>query len=206
MTQVLKFPWNAPTRMYTRSLYGKKGKLVLPNLPSGFDMGRNSYVNDGAEVRCFRKIHMVRVGAYSSLGRCTFLVDGDHNIKFASTFPFREFGLCSLAPDNANHKSVPLVENDVWIADGATIMGGVTIGNGAVIAANSVVTKDVPPYAMAAGNPACIVKYRFDDDTIARFMKVQWWDMPDVFVFNELAPLLDQPDEFLKRAERGYNV
>lgn len=62
-----------------------------------------------------------------------------------------------------------MIENDVWIGHGATIMGGVIIHNGAVVGANAVVTKDVSPYAIVAGNPARVIKYRFDDEIIKNF-------------------------------------
>lgn len=69
-----------------------------------------------------------------------------------------------------------IIQNDCWIGHGATIMDGVTIHNGAVVGTNAVVTKDVPPYAIVAGNPARIVKHRFDGDTIDKLQKIAWWD------------------------------
>lgn len=71
--------------------------------------------------------------------------------------------------------SPPIIENDVWIGINASIMPGVTIGTGAVVAACAVVTKDVPPYAIVGGNPAKIIKYRFPDEIIKRLLDSQWW-------------------------------
>ena len=199
---MLKYPWNAPIRSYTRRLRGKSDKLVLPRWPYKLELGRNSYANDDIDVQCFRSSSTIRVGKYSSIGKCTFVVDGDHAMKFASTFPFNEFGLCPKAPENKQIKDVPKVGNDVWIADGAVIHGGVTVHDGAVVAGNAVVAmKHVPPYAVVAGNPARVVKYRFDSSFIDRFIAVRWWDMPDDFVFTQLAPLLEDPNEFLLNAE-----
>lgn len=69
-----------------------------------------------------------------------------------------------------------LIQNDVWIGRGSTIMGGITIHNGAVIAANSVVTKDVEPYSIVGGNPAKLIKYRFDSEIIEKLLSIQWWN------------------------------
>lgn len=70
------------------------------------------------------------------------------------------------------------IGNDVFIGSGSTILGGLTIGDGAIIAAGSMVVKDVPPYAIVGGVPARILKYRFDDEIIKRLIKLKWWNMP----------------------------
>lgn len=71
-----------------------------------------------------------------------------------------------------------MIGNDVWIGYDALIMPGVKVGNGAIIAARSVVTGDVPDYAIVGGNPARVIRYRFDDDTITRLGALAWWDWP----------------------------
>ena len=86
-------------------------------------------------------------------------------------FPERESKL--------RRKGQILIQNDVWIGRGATIMGGVTIHNGAVVAANSVVTKDVEPYSIVGGNPARHIKYRFDKEIIDKMISIQWWYWDD---------------------------
>lgn len=68
------------------------------------------------------------------------------------------------------------IGNDVWIGEGALILSGVTIGDGAVIGARSVVSKDIPPYAIAAGNPCRILKYRFPEEKISELLKIKWWN------------------------------
>ena len=79
-----------------------------------------------------------------------------------------------------NKKTLDItIENDVWIGRGATILPGVNIGNGAVIGAMSVVAKNVPPYAIAVGNPCKIIKYRFTADQIAKLLLIQWWLFDD---------------------------
>ena len=68
------------------------------------------------------------------------------------------------------------IENDVWIGANSTIMSGIKIGNGAIVAAGSTVTKDVPSYAIVAGNPAKVVKYRFTEEQIEKLLSIAWWD------------------------------
>jgi len=108
---------------------------------------------------------------------------GNHEVKPISTFPFAIFGngwekindgieLRGKYP----FKGDTIIGNDVWIGYEATIMPGVKIGNGAIIATKSVVTKDVPDYAIVGGNPAQIIRMRFDDVTITRLLKIAWWD------------------------------
>ena len=78
--------------------------------------------------------------------------------------------------NKASKKPLPVIGNDVWIGFGAVILNGVSIGDGAVVAAGAVVTKDVPPYAVVGGNPAKIIKYRFDEKTINKLLELKWWE------------------------------
>ena len=99
---------------------------------------------------------------------------------------------------------MPMIGDDVWIAHDVFIKRGVTIGTGAVIGARSIVTKDVPPYAIVAGSPAIIKKYRFDEKTIKRLLASKWWD----YAFTDFRGLNTlNPNEFLdgfeKRVDQG---
>lgn len=104
----------------------------------------------------------------------------NHKISGFSTYPFYIFG-------NGQEKATPLekelpfkgdtiVGNDVWIGYESTIMPGVKIGDGAIIAAKSVVINDIPPYAVVGGNPAKVIKQRFDNETIKELLEIAWWD------------------------------
>jgi acetyltransferase-like isoleucine patch superfamily enzyme len=83
-----------------------------------------------------------------------------------------------------------VIGNDVWLGDRCTILSGVSIGNGAVVAANATVTKDVPPYAVVAGNPARIVKMRFDEAEIAKLQALRWWDWDEQRIRERVQTLL----------------
>lgn len=122
----------------------------------------------------------------------------NHRTSSASTYPFAVFGgewERVVPPHMAQlpRKGDLVVGNDVWIGRECLIMPGVKIGNGAIIASRSVVTKDVEPYTVVGGNPARVLKKRFDDELIALLEAVQWWDFaPEALV--EILPVLCDPD------------
>ncbi|MCI4668891.1 MAG: CatB-related O-acetyltransferase [Bacteroidia bacterium] len=109
-----------------------------------------------------------------------FIMNGaNHLTEAMSTYPFAIFG--NGWEDAMKGKSYPnkgdlIIGNDVWIGYNATIMAGIKIGDGAIIATNATVTKDVEPYTIVGGNPAKEIRKRFSEDTIERLMKLQWWN------------------------------
>lgn len=129
----------------------------------------------------FSKVKLV-IGKFCAIAAETkFIMTGDHKLDAISTYPFPIFGHgWEKAFDifNLPVKGDILVGHDVWFGYNCLIMNGVTIGNGAIIATGSVVAKDVPAYSIVAGNPAKVVKTRFDDATIQRLEKIAWWDWP----------------------------
>ena len=104
----------------------------------------------------------------------------NHQMDGFSTFPFAIFGepWSSSYTPNWPKKGDTIIGDDVWLGHEALIMPAVTIGDGAIIASRSVVTKNVPPYAIVAGNPAKVIRMRFDDKTIASLLNIQWWHWP----------------------------
>ena len=115
----------------------------------------------------------VVIGNYCSIGPdCVFMTGGEHRYDGLSTYPFRvKLGLC----ENESITRGPIVlEDDVWLGLRVTVMSGVTIGRGAVVAAGAVVTKDVPPYAIVGGVPAKVIKYRFPPEVIAEAEKLDF--------------------------------
>lgn len=146
------------------------------------------------------------VGSYTSIasGVKVFL-GGEHRMDWVTTFPFNV--LWESARDHEGHpktKGNVLIGNDVWIGTEALITSGVTIGDGAVIGARAVVTHDVPPYAVVAGNPARILKFRFDEVTITRLLTLKWWTWPQPKIEKAMLKMLSQEITlFLTKAERG---
>lgn len=116
----------------------------------------------------------LRIGHFCSIADgVTFIVAADHPTDLVSTFPFQV--MCTgTQVSEAVSKGDIIVEDDVWIGYGATILSGVHIGQGAVVAAGSVVTKDVPPYAIVGGVPAKVIKYRFPPELIEQLLKVDY--------------------------------
>jgi virginiamycin A acetyltransferase len=127
----------------------------------------------------FSKVKLV-LGKFCAIAAETrFIMTGDHKLDAISTYPFPIFQQGwekAFSFDDVKPKGDIIVGNDVWFGYGCLIKGGVTIGDGAIIAAGAVVVKDVPPYSIVAGNPAKVVKKRFDDATIDRLLQIAWWD------------------------------
>ena len=126
-----------------------------------------------------------------------FVMNGaNHQMNAVSTYPFYIFGSWDqFAPSKEDLplKGDTVVGNDVWIGQNSTILPGVHIGDGAIIGLNSVVTRDVPPYTIVAGNPAKTVRKRFDDELIDLLLKLKWWDK-SIEEINALIPLLSCSD------------
>ena len=143
-------------------------------------MGRGSY--GGPQILTFPgDTASVRVGQFSSIGMDVVLMDGgNHRSDWVTTYPLRSMLRLPGAFEDGHPKSKGdiAIGNDVWIGRGARVLSGVTIGDGAVVAGYSVVTKDVRPYAVVAGNPAREVRRRFDDDQVEALLEIAWWDWP----------------------------
>ena len=91
-----------------------------------------------------------------------------------------------------------IIGHDVWIGENAIIMDGITVGTGAIIAASSVVTKNIEPYAIVAGVPAKVLKFRFTEDQISDLLESEWWDLPNNWL-KDNHKLMSSPNEFIKK-------
>lgn len=133
-----------------------------------------------------------------------FVMNGaNHQMNAVSTFPFYTLEGWNMKPPAAGDmpfKGDTVIGNDVWIGQNATILPGVHIGDGAIIGANSVVGSNVEPYAVVVGNPAEVIRYRFDKDLTELLLKFKWWDKP-VEEINELIPILTSSDLDKVKAE-----
>ncbi|MBQ4832392.1 Vat family streptogramin A O-acetyltransferase [Pseudoalteromonas sp. MMG010] len=124
------------------------------------------------------------IGKFCAIAKnVTFIMNGaNHANSGFTTYPFYIFGngweKAAPAANTLPFKGNTEIGNDVWIGYDATIMPGIKIGHGAIIASKSVVTKDVPSYSVVGGNPAKVIKMRFDQATIADLESIAWWDWP----------------------------
>lgn len=153
-------------------------------------VGDYTYYDDFENVENFEKnvkYHFDFVGDKLTIGKfcmiasdVTFIMNGANHLTDAiSTYPFAIFGEgWQKAMDGRKYprKGDILVGNDVWIGYNATIMAGVTIGDGAIIATNATVVKDVAPYSIVGGNPAKEIRRRFPEEVIAKLLELRWWD------------------------------
>ena len=139
-----------------------------------------------------------------------FIMNGaNHQMNAVSSFPFYIFASWKQEAPPLSHlpcKGDTIIGNDVWIGENSTILPGVQIGNGAIIGMNSVVGSDVPAYAVIVGNPARIIRKRFDTEMIELLEKFAWWDK-EIDEINALIPLLTSPDlEWVKNSIRSLLV
>lgn len=123
----------------------------------------------------------LKIGDYCSIANnVRIYLGGMHRADWVTTYPFPMFEeRAAHIPDAAVTKGDVNIGNDVWLCANSIILSGVTIGDGAVVANSAVVTKDVPPYAIVAGNPAKVVKWRFDAEVRDSLLAAGWWDWPE---------------------------
>ena len=148
----------------------------------------------------------LEIGNYSSIGPdVEVFLAADHRADWVTTYPFTAFHAGARGvPGSPSAKGGVVIGSDVWIGAGVAILSGVTVGNGAVVGARAVVTKDVPPFGVVVGNPARVVKHRFDEATVVRLMAAAWWSWPREQV-DATVPLLASGNigAFLAAAEAG---
>jgi len=164
----------------SRWLRDKKIFRGRHRLPEHVRVGRYSHnLSSNSFLYCTEK-SPVDIGSFCAIAPgVLFICQADHPTGTASNFGLQNQILMTKTIEQYLQTKGPIVVgNDVWIGARAIILSGVTIGNGAVVAAGSVVTKDVPPYAIAAGNPARPISYRFSVETIEAMQRIRWWDWP----------------------------
>lgn len=141
-----------------------------------FDPGMvevGDYTYGGLKVLTYNRTNRLKIGRFCSIAReVMFVLSADHYLNHISTYPYNTWILHD--PMEGVSKGDILVDDEVWIGFRSTILSGVHIGQGAVIAAGSVVTKDVPPYAVVAGVPAKVIKYRFPVDVINELIELDY--------------------------------
>lgn len=164
-------------------------------------LGRFSY----GSIKVIGQRCHVYVGDFCSIADCVKVITLGHNPNSISTFPFNKKNW-ELAFGSKAHPVVygnVHIGSDVWIGYNTTIMGGVTIGDGAVIAAESMVTKDISPYSIVAGNPAVPIRPRFDYPVVQKLLKIKWWEWTEEKIVDNAHLLCSENiNEFIMLHER----
>src|SRR5690554_3333590 len=177
-----KFPMEGQQRIcFLKNIISRPNILV----------GDYTYYDDPEDVYNFErnvKYHFEFIGDKLIIGKfcmiaagTTFIMNGgNHEMKGLTTYPFSIFGngweRVMPAEDELVVKGDTVIGNDVWIGSNATIMPGIHVGDGAIIATNATVTRDVEPYAIVGGNPATLIKKRFTEEKIKELLEMQWWN------------------------------
>lgn len=144
----------------------------------------------------------LKIGKFCSIAaRVTIMLGGEHNTDWVTTYPFNPiFPQANAYTGHPKTKGNVTIGHDVWLGIDSMVMSGVSIGNGAAIAARSTVTKDVPPYAIVGGNPAKVIRYRFPASIIADLERIAWWNWPLPQVLSALPFLLsNQIEPFIQK-------
>lgn len=162
-------------------------------ISKGCDIRKNVEIGEHSYVNCNTNIMSGKIGKYCSIGYGVDIGMFEHPINMVSTST-------EIYKNSSNWnelKSPPIIGNDVWIGSKATILQDVNIGNGAIVAAGAVVTKDVPPYSIVAGVPAKVIKYRFDEETREKINQMEWWNKDEKWI-EENKKLFEDPIKFLE--------
>ena len=173
----------------------RKGKVGNSNI----EIGRYTYGHESMVVGQWCEGASLQIGSFCSIANgLTVFLGGNHRVDWITTFPFGhifqdELGGAEIVGHPQSNGDI-IIGNDVWIGSNVTIMSGLKIGDGAVIAANSTVVKDIASYEIWGGNPAKKLKTRFSEEVINSLKQLKWWEWEEE-VIKKLAPSLSQiPD------------
>ncbi len=165
-------------------------------------IGKYTYGFKGVSVQRYSSTELLEIGSFCSIASgVTIFLGGNHRPDWITTFPFGHIYKTQLGgEDIVGHPSSNggvTIGNDVWFGYGATIMSGVTIGDGAVISANAHVVKNVEPYEIVGGNPAKHIKFRFTGPVIKMLLQLRWWELEDGEIKRIAPQLSKEPTERL---------
>ena len=177
-------------------------KIYLKDRYPGLGIGHGSY--GAVSVLKFGNDGALSIGAYCSFAEgVQILLGGEHRTDWVTTYPFSRMDHRLRGSKNdPRTKGDVRIGNDVWVGREAMLLSGITIGDGAVIGARSVVSKDVPPYGVVSGNPAMLRRMRFPPEQVERLLALGWWHWPKSRIDAAMPFLLDADIErFLAYAE-----
>jgi virginiamycin A acetyltransferase len=171
------------SEIYGEVSVGKNCLIHKALLSGSIEIGRNTTIN-GPATEFHSMIHPIKVGSFCSIARQTAIQEVNHNSNTVTTYFIRKNVFQEGVNADAISKGPVIIGNDVWIGTQCVILSGVTVGDGAIVAANTVVNRDVPPYAIVAGTPAKVLRYRFDQNIIEQLLELQWWNWTDEKIMN----------------------
>lgn len=191
-------------RLFTRQPVAVRGSVIDKKAAVGngavivnSTIGKYSYIYGSSLIE-------TDMGAFCSIAAGCSIGGGKHPTDWVSTSPVFYKGrnvLCKNYSQNVfSEYARTTIGNDVWIGAKCMIKGGITIGDGAIIGMGSVVTHDVPPYEIWAGNPAKCIRKRFDDEIVSKLLQLQWWNW-DEEKLHQYGDLFQNPNELLKKLE-----
>lgn len=178
--------------------------LFVPNI---LHVGKYTYSAQDLYVANPEK---TKIGSFCSIGCMVRIGHGTHPLNYLSSSPYLYLDRLGYKTNITNshnewEKLKPvIIGHDVWIGDDVWIKNGISIGTGVIIGAKSVVTKNVPPYAIVVGNPAKIIKYRFSKEIIKRLLKTEWWKLPQKVIKQIPYDNIDEALRFIEN-KRGLN-
>lgn len=177
----------------------KSSKVRFGSLVVGTNIDRHTYIAENSSIL------YCDIGSFTSIASNCFIGGASHPIDWVSTSPVFQKESSVL---KKKYSELPYevyqrtqIGNDVWIGTHSIIKAGVTIGDGAVIGMGSVVTKDVGDYEIWAGNPAKIIRMRYDKETVEEMTKIKWWGLSDKQIAN-FASLFNNPESFVKEIKK----
>ena len=160
-------------------------------------VGRFSY--GCPKVLRFPSAGHLRVGSFCSIAdEVTILLGGEHVADRVSTYPFNALWEDDGLPQHEVSRGDVVLGNDVWVGYGAVILSGVSVGDGAIVGAGSVVASDIPPFSVAAGNPARVLRQRFTPEVESALREIHWWDWPEEEIRAIAPKLMSDPAAFCK--------
>lgn len=196
----------APDPMALHPIPGQRRVVLLKPLVTSplIQVGEYSYYDDPGEPEAFETLNVLYhygpdrlvIGKFCAIGTgIRFIMNGaNHRMTGPSTFPFPIMGEpwsehADLIMD-LPIRGDTVIGNDVWFGHGVTVMPGVRIGHGAVVASGSVVVGDVPPYAIAGGNPATVIRMRYSAPDVERALAIAWWDWPPALITQHVRSIM----------------
>lgn len=170
----------------------------ISNIDSRARIDATSYGYTKNSFKFHRKDDSITIGKYCSIADDVVIISsGGHNYRHVSTYPFIDLYHFDGSYKDTFSKGPVVIKNDVWLGFRCTVLSGVTIGNGAVVAAGSVVVDDVPDYAIVGGIPAKIIKYRFEPEIIQQLKLIQWWEWDEKIINQRVNDFYLPIEEFV---------